>query len=59
MCKTLIQKIFSASTKDYACEMYLQEKEEKELKKKREEEEEKRKLSLLSRNFKSSWEEDM
>ena len=43
MCKAFIQKIFSASTMDYAHEMYLQEKEEKELKKKREEEEEKEK----------------
>ena len=41
MCKAFIQKIFSASTMDYACEMYLQEKEEIELKKKREGEEEK------------------
>lgn len=35
-----IQQIFSASTRYRACEMYLQEKEEKEIKKKREEEEE-------------------
>ena len=46
MCKAFIQKIFSASTMDYAHEMYLQEKEEKELKKKREEEEEKEFLFL-------------
>ena len=40
MCKTFVQKIFSASTIDYACEIYLQEEEEKELKKKKEEEKE-------------------
>lgn len=27
MCKAFIQKIFSASTMDYACEIYLQEEE--------------------------------